>query len=66
MTTTQGAAMYNHPVAALVVGFVWLIAMIVVGLFLAAMYTCYGVVVGAQWGYGRWARRYRGSHRVAA
>jgi len=62
MTTTQGAV-FNHPVAALIVGFVWLIAMIVFGLFLAAMYTCYGVVVGAQWGYGKWASRYRGSHR---
>lgn len=65
MTTTQGAV-YNHPVAALIVGFVWLIAMIVVGLFLAGMYTCYGIAVGAQWGYGKWAGRYRGSHRDAA
>jgi len=65
MTTTQGAVM-NHPVAALIVGFVWLIAIIVLGLFLAAMYACYGVSVGAQWGYGKWSARYKGSHRGAA
>ena len=65
MTTTQGAV-FNHPVAALIVGFVWLIAVIVFGLFLAVMYTCYAVSVGAQWSYGRWASRYKGSHRSAA
>lgn len=65
MTITQGAVM-NHPVAAVIVGFVWLIAAICFALFLVAMYTCYGVVVGAQWGYGRWVGRYRGSHRDAA
>jgi hypothetical protein len=65
MTTTQGAV-FNHPVAALIVGLVWLVAAIVFALILVAMYTCYGIVVGAQWGYGRWAGRYRGSHRDAA
>jgi hypothetical protein len=65
MTTTQGAV-FNHPVAALIVGLVWLVAAVVFAFILAAMYACYGVVVGAQWGYGRWAGRYRGSHRDAA
>lgn len=62
MTTTQNAAM-NHPVAAIIVGLVWLIAAIVFVLFMACVYTCYGVAVGAQWGYGKWAARYRGTHR---
>jgi hypothetical protein len=65
MTTTQGAV-FNHPVAALIVGLVWLVAAVVFAFILAGMYACYGIVVGAQWGYGRWAGRYRGSHRDAA
>lgn len=65
MTTTTGATL-NHPAAAVIVGFIWLIAIICLGLVLAAMYTCYGVIVGAQWRYGKWARRYKGSHRSTA
>lgn len=65
MTSTSNAAV-NHPAAALIVGLIWLIAMIVFALFLAAMYTLYGIGWGIKWGYGRWATRYHGSHRTAA
>lgn len=65
MTTTTHAAI-DHPVAALIVGLVWLVAAVVFAFILACMYTCYGIVVGAQWGYGKWAGRYRGSHRDVA
>lgn len=65
MTTTQGAV-YSHPVAALIVGLVWLVAAVVFTLIMAGVYTCYGIAVGAQWGYGKWAGRYRGSHRSTA
>lgn len=64
MTTTN--ATLNHPVAALIVGFVWLIAAIVFCLIVAGMFACYGISVGVQWGYGKWAGRYKGSHRSVA
>lgn len=63
MTTTQGAV-YNHPVAALIVGLVWLVAAVVFALIMACVYCAYGIAIGAQWGYGKWSARYRGSHRA--
>lgn len=62
MTTTTGAAL-NHPVAALIVGAVWLVAATVFALFLICMYTAYGVAYGCKWGYEWWAARYKGAHR---
>jgi hypothetical protein len=56
-------AVWNHPFAALVVGFVWLLVLVVFGLVFMGMYACYVIAVGARWGYGRWVTRYQGTHR---
>lgn len=63
MTTTNAAM--NHPVAALIVGFIWLIGAIVFALVLACVYAVYGIGWGAQRGWGWYIAKYRtgGRHR---
>jgi tryptophan-rich sensory protein len=64
VSTTTHAALH-HPVAALAVGLVWLVAAFVFVLVVACLYACGVAAAAAVWGHGKWVGRYRGSHRVS-